>query len=48
MTDNVENMNDDLSISSTFLGPISSQYPLILNLENDRHTISIVQQDTIP
>ncbi len=48
MTDNVETMNDDLSISSTFLGPVTSEYPLILNLSNDRHTITVVQQDVIP
>ena len=48
MTDNVETMNDDLSMSSTFLGPVTSEYPLILNLSNDRHTITVVQQDVIP
>ncbi len=47
MTESVETMNDDLSMSSTFLGPVTSEYPLILNLSNDRHTISVVQQDVI-
>lgn len=48
MTENVESFKEYLCLSTTFLGPVNSAYPLLLNLENDKQTVSVVQQDTVP
>lgn len=37
-----------MCLSTTFLGPVNSAYPLLLNLENDKQTVTVVQQDSIP
>ena len=39
-------MKEYLGLSTVFIGPLHRASPLVLNLENDKQTISITQLDS--